>query len=61
MTDSQERPGYLHRLLAMGQTLRGGKVLDVEVQHDNWCDLLNRKGPCNCHPDMVVRELDRDS
>lgn len=25
---------------------------DISVAHDDWCDLLNRKGPCNCNPEV---------
>jgi hypothetical protein len=24
----------------------------ITVYHDDWCDLLNQKGPCNCNPDI---------
>jgi hypothetical protein len=24
----------------------------VNVYHDDWCDLLAGRGPCNCNPDV---------
>ncbi len=24
----------------------------VDVLHDDWCDQLSGKGPCNCEPDI---------
>ncbi|GEM_PF-1560344 len=35
--------------LAAGQ-LQAGQVYAVRVEHDEWCDLLAGKGPCNCNP-----------
>jgi len=33
---------------------RPGTVNHVAVLHDDWCDLLSRKGPCNCDPKLQV-------
>ena len=34
-----------------------GKVYESRVMHDDWCDLLNGKGFCNCDPDITTTEL----
>ncbi len=55
---SHKRPTYADKVLARiaeararGQ-LRPGTVHVVNVQHDEWCNLLNGLGPCNCNPDV---------
>jgi hypothetical protein len=30
-------------------------VTHMFVQHDDWCDFLNRRGECNCSPDIATR------
>jgi len=35
--------------------IRRGQLAHVYVAHDDWCDLLAGKGPCNCNPDVQVR------
>jgi hypothetical protein len=27
-----------------------GAYTDVYISHDDWCDLLNKRGFCNCEP-----------
>lgn len=31
-------------------------VYSVLVAHDSWCNLLNNRGPCNCHPDIEIQD-----
>ena len=31
-----------------------GKVSDVWIQHDDWCNCLKGKTPCNCDPDIIL-------
>ena len=42
---------------------QGAGVFAISVAHDDWCDLLNNKGPCNCNPDVgkprQVRKFNR--
>lgn len=33
--------------------IKPGSMQRIEVQHDNWCALLNGKGACNCNPNIV--------
>jgi hypothetical protein len=44
--------GYLEAVarLAQAAELPAGSVALVEVQHQDGCDLLARRGPCNCSP-----------
>ena len=28
----------------------------MEIAHDDWCDLINDKGECNCNPDIKPPE-----
>lgn len=32
-----------------------GAMHAIEVAHDDWCALINNRGPCNCDPDIRVR------
>lgn len=32
-----------------------GSVTFADVVHDDWCDLLNKRGYCNCDP--IVEEI----
>lgn len=49
-------PPYLAPLLARlaDYPLTPGRVLEVEVRHDEWCDLLAGRGPCNCEPEVEL-------
>lgn len=33
---------------------RPGTVNHVSVAHDDWCNLLSGKGPCNCDPEVTI-------
>jgi hypothetical protein len=39
------------RLVASGR-LTKGRVSGVEILHDDWCELLQRGGYCNCEPEV---------
>lgn len=30
----------------------------VDIGHDDWCDYLNGRGPCNCEPDITIAPLE---
>jgi hypothetical protein len=45
-------PNYISKILAKHRKGLPSGVYFVDVYHDDWCDLLNRKGPCNCNPDV---------
>ena len=30
----------------------------LQIQHDDWCDMLNGHGYCNCDPNIVLRETE---
>jgi hypothetical protein len=35
-------------------TIRPGNLYVIDVHHDDWCDLLAGRGPCNCEPEVDV-------
>ena len=35
-----------------------GSVYSTTVLHDDWCDQLNGRGPCNCEPELKVVEVE---
>ena len=45
------RPKYLDDVLDRLQGQEPG-VYETLILHDEWCDLLNGKGPCNCEPEV---------
>lgn len=44
---------YMPKVLALGTLVRG-HVVDVEIRHDDWCDVY-RFGFCNCTCDVSIR------
>ena len=38
--------------------IKKGTVTIADVFHDDWCDLLSGKGPCNCAPDVRYKTVD---
>ena len=36
-------------------TIRRGTVFHAIVAHDEWCDLIAGRGPCNCNPEVSVQ------
>lgn len=43
-------------MLAAGEIGTGCGAIDV--LHDDWCDRVNDRGPCNCDPDVRRRRDD---
>ena len=40
------------KLLAEASRLPPGRTYHVNVRHDDWCDILAKRGPCNCNPEV---------
>jgi hypothetical protein len=45
---------YLAAVAKLADQVKPGTVAHVEVRHDADCDLYNRRGPCNCSPDVAL-------
>jgi hypothetical protein len=43
-------PDYLRTLMGKARKLPPGGLYEVQVFHDSWCPLVNRRGPCRCRP-----------
>jgi hypothetical protein len=44
-------PKYAPQVMAVAQRYaHPGSLVNIAVRHDDWCDLLNRRGHCNCDP-----------
>lgn len=56
-TESYEQSPYLAALMTANLDIHRGTVQRVEIQHDDWCDLLNGRGYCNCNPTIGKREI----
>lgn len=43
---------YLPKVMEHGLRFANepGAFYDTDVRHDDWCDLLNNRGFCNCDP-----------
>jgi hypothetical protein len=58
MTDEEMRDWmehYIAELIAAARSMRLEQRLRFfYVYHDDWCDKINRKGSCNCRPDVKV-------
>lgn len=51
-------PSYLQDLIeAATRNCEKGKVYQANVAHDDWCDLLNNRGDCNCEPIITFVEI----
>ena len=47
-------PGYLGKLLVLGESLKSGTVTHVTVLHDDWCPRLqDPPGECECDADIA--------
>ena len=48
---------YVPRIVAILEEngFRPGKVYEIEVAHDDWCEALNGGKGCTCVPDVIVR------
>ena len=54
-TANYQQSPYLAALSALA--VEPGTIQRVETQHDDWCDLLNGRGYCNCNPVVCAPEL----
>ncbi len=45
----------LHYLWRVGAIPKDVGVHQVDVFHDNWCQLINGRGRCNCEPDVRLK------
>jgi hypothetical protein len=47
---------YLEEMLKQAKKLDLSKpgVFQMNIAHDDWCDLLTGKGDCNCNPDITI-------
>lgn len=54
MSTIHEQAGrYFDGLLKQLESVRGKPGLQhIVVSHDDWCDLLAGRGPCNCEPEV---------
>jgi hypothetical protein len=60
-TMTRKNIGYLERILVASNDSEHGMftgILMPEVQHDTWCKQLNRKGDCNCTPNIFIETND---
>lgn len=48
---------YLDKLLANAHNLPRGRVTITEIQHDEWCPMLNGGNECKCEPNIVSRQV----
>lgn len=54
-------PNYLFKVQSATEKaikqgiIRKGQLCHVYVSHDQWCNQLAGRGPCNCNPDVQVR------
>lgn len=66
MTAKEVEEGIRSGSILMGNDMRKLLAMDeqgsfpaglhhVYIRHDDWCDALKEKGPCNCDPDITVR------
>jgi hypothetical protein len=38
--------------IASGKIPTEPGIVHIDVAHDDWCDLLNGRGKCNCNPEI---------
>jgi hypothetical protein len=48
-------------LLAQAQGRKPPALYHVQVNHNEWCDLITGKGDCNCTPDISPSVPHRES
>jgi hypothetical protein len=56
----RKTPKYMKGVIAAALAQRAPGLYSLNVCHDDWCDLLNRKGACNCNP-SVDQPVQHDS
>lgn len=50
-------PAYIDALLKLyAENALPVGVCSVTIRHDDWCDLLHGRGPCNCDPEVEPPE-----
>ena len=53
VSDHGDQPqGYLAEVIRVGETLPRGGLYQIDVLHDDWCDLLTKSGHCTCEPEV---------
>ena len=58
----EQVPRYLQKLLEQGFLIEPGELTEIDVLHDDWCDLLDKPaGECNCNPVLKKRPLEKAS
>lgn len=50
MSEGHETQHYFGEMMEKAQKAPRGRLSQMEVLHDSWCDRLHGKGPCNCEP-----------
>jgi hypothetical protein len=49
------RHNYLAKVMPLIESLpEAAGLVDVTIQHDDWCDCLLENGFCNCDPDVYL-------
>jgi hypothetical protein len=62
MTSSDHKPTRVYedspylRVLT-GLPVKPGAIYSIVILHDEWCNLLNERGYCNCDPGVIRREV----
>lgn len=56
VTDHDYQGNYIPKMMdaARENPPKPGTVNHVAILHDDWCDLLSDKGPCNCDPEIQI-------
>lgn len=56
MRDDPLESNYMKLMLANVGDFKRGHAYHALTLHDDWCEFLNGRGPCNCEPIIQVRE-----
>lgn len=46
---------HVAKISQLCQGAAPGTVIELNVEHDDWCALLRGRGACNCNPDVSLR------
>ena len=60
--EDKKIPPYLKKQMeyySLGYGVKPGLYHSV-IKHDNWCNLLNKKGMCNCNPTVLPPMTDSE-
>ena len=53
-------PKYWPKVIALAKELGlDPGVVEVDVLHDDWCNVMTGAGQCNCDPDVAIRDTHR--